>query len=86
MLLYDIINYKYFEIDAIVIPNVKSQSVKLVNKEDKGLYVKFIDKLLKKLYNTQHPLIPSAKTIIHSKKKIASIKISLMLKFFYKFS
>ena len=35
------LNYKYFEIDAIVIPNVKSQSVKLVNKEDKGIKFDF---------------------------------------------
>ena len=41
--------------------------------------------LLKKLYNTQHPLIPSAKTIIQRKKKIASIKFSLMIKFSYHF-
>ena len=31
------LNYKYFEIDAIVIPEVKSQSVKLVNKDNKGV-------------------------------------------------
>lgn len=31
------LNYKYFEIDAIVIPNIKSRKVKLVNKENKGI-------------------------------------------------
>ena len=31
------LNYKYFEIDAIVIPKVKSREVKLVNKENKGI-------------------------------------------------
>lgn len=31
------LNYKYFEIDAIVIPNIKSKKVKLVNKQDKGI-------------------------------------------------
>ena len=35
------LDYKYFEIDAIVIPNVKSHSVKLVNKEDKGIKFDF---------------------------------------------
>ncbi len=35
------LNYKYFEIDAIVIPQVKSQSVKLVNKENKGIKFDF---------------------------------------------
>lgn len=35
------LDYKYFEIDAIVIPNVKSNSVKLVNKEDKGIKFDF---------------------------------------------
>jgi len=36
------LDYKYFETDAIVIPNVKSQSVKLVNKENKGIKFDFI--------------------------------------------
>ena len=36
------LDYKYFEIDAIVIPNVKSQSVKLVNKENKGIKFDFL--------------------------------------------
>lgn len=36
------LEYKYFEIDAIVIPNVKSQSVKLVNKENKGIKFDFL--------------------------------------------
>ena len=31
------LNYKYFEIDAIVIPKVKSREVKLVNKKNKGI-------------------------------------------------
>lgn len=31
------LDYKYFDIDAIVIPNIKSKSVKLVNKEGKGI-------------------------------------------------
>lgn len=35
------LDYKYFETDAIVIPNVKSQSVKLVNKEQKGVKFDF---------------------------------------------
>ena len=35
------LEYKYFETDAIVIPTVKSQSVKLVNKEDKGIKFDF---------------------------------------------
>ena len=35
------LNYKYFEIDAIVNPKVKSQSVKLVNKENKGIKFDF---------------------------------------------
>ena len=36
------LNYKYFEIDAIVIPEVKSQSVKLVNKDNKGVKFDFL--------------------------------------------
>lgn len=36
------LDYKYFEIDAIVIPEVKSQSVKLVNKDDKGIKFDFL--------------------------------------------
>ena len=36
------LNYKYFEIDAIVIPEVKSQSVKLVNKDNKGIKFDFL--------------------------------------------
>ena len=35
------LNYKYFEIDAIVNPKVKSQSVKLVNKDNKGIKFDF---------------------------------------------
>ena len=35
------LEYKYFELDAIVIPNVKSQSVKLVNKDNKGVKFDF---------------------------------------------
>lgn len=35
------LEYKYFELDAIVIPNVKSQSVKLVNKDNKGIKFDF---------------------------------------------
>ncbi len=31
------LNYKLFEIDAVVIPNIKSKSVNLVNKEGKGI-------------------------------------------------
>ncbi len=31
------LDYKYFEIDAIVIPGIKSRTVKLVNKENKGI-------------------------------------------------
>ena len=31
------LDYKYFEIDAIVIPNIKSKYVKLVNKDGKGI-------------------------------------------------
>lgn len=31
------LTYKYFEIDAIVIPAIKSKKVKLVNKENKGI-------------------------------------------------
>lgn len=31
------LNYKYFEIDAIVIPGIKSRKVKLVNKDNKGI-------------------------------------------------
>ena len=36
------LNYKYFEIDAIVNPKIKSQSVKLVNKDNKGIKFDFI--------------------------------------------
>ena len=36
------LDYKYFEIDAIVIPEVKSQSVKLVNKDNKGIKFDFL--------------------------------------------
>jgi len=35
------LDYKYFEIDAIVNPKVKSQSVKLVNKDNKGIKFDF---------------------------------------------
>ena len=35
------LNYKYFEIDAIVNPKIKSQSVKLVNKDNKGIKFDF---------------------------------------------
>ena len=35
------LNYKYFEIDAIVIPNIKSKYVKLVNKNDKGVLFEY---------------------------------------------
>ncbi len=35
------LNYQYFEIDAIVIPKVKSQSVKLINKHNKGIKFDF---------------------------------------------
>ena len=35
------LDYKYFEIDAIVIPTIKSQSVKLVNKDNKGIKFDF---------------------------------------------
>lgn len=35
------LKYEYFEIDAIVIPKVKSQSVKLINKENKGIKFDF---------------------------------------------
>lgn len=37
------LDYKYFETDAIVIPSVKSKSVKLVNKEGKGIKFDFKD-------------------------------------------
>lgn len=36
-----ILDYKYFETDAIVIPRVKSSKVKLINKENKGLEFSF---------------------------------------------
>lgn len=35
------LEYKYFELDAIVIPKVKSQSVKLINKDNKGIKFDF---------------------------------------------
>ena len=35
------LDYEYFEIDAIVIPRVKSRQVQLVNKENKGIEFKF---------------------------------------------
>lgn len=35
------LDYKYFTVDAIVIPNVKSQSVKLINKNNKGIKFDF---------------------------------------------
>lgn len=37
------LDYKYFEIDAICIPDIKSKSVKLVNKENKGIKFDFQD-------------------------------------------
>lgn len=37
------LDYKYFETDAIVIPRVKSKSVQLVNKEEKGLEFSYPD-------------------------------------------
>lgn len=35
------LDYKYFEVDAIVIPRVKSDTVKLINKEGKGIEFAF---------------------------------------------
>lgn len=35
------LNYKYFEIDAIVVPNIKSKYVKLVNKNNKGILFEY---------------------------------------------
>lgn len=35
------LEYKYFEIDAIVLPHLKSRSVELVNKENKGIKFDF---------------------------------------------
>lgn len=35
------LDYKYFEVDAIVIPNIKSKRVKLVNKDGKGILFKY---------------------------------------------
>ena len=35
------LNYKYFEIDAIVAPSLKSREVKLVNKNGKGILFKY---------------------------------------------
>lgn len=35
------LEYKYFETDAIVIPKIKSRSVKLVNKDNKGIKFDF---------------------------------------------
>ena len=37
------LNYSYFEIDAICIPDIKSKSVKLVNKDNKGIKFDFND-------------------------------------------
>lgn len=37
------LDYKYFEIDAICIPDIKSKSVKLVNKNNKGIKFDFND-------------------------------------------
>ena len=37
------LDYKYFEVDAIVIPRVKSKEVKLINKNNKGIKFSYHD-------------------------------------------